>query len=249
MKPTFTNISAFYGELTGPSIRAPNSSVSTLARDRSTLTKTRETEIWDKRAYSPPSPSLSCLLPLESARVLNRPSHHRACVFRAGCWIVSDDGGRGATLSFLSFYYYNTRLLIKYRHCPPFRIPKSWGTKEAWKERASRGNRAPLLLQRGLRVLFQHRRALDSSSSPAMVRQSVAPVADPAWGLTGTPWAVLCSSVNINCILSSASSTDRFIQTFYSLLAIRSLLNGCIYAKRETVGILFIYVESLIASH
>lgn len=157
-------------------------------RDQPTPNKTRETERSGTQArtrHPLPSPSLSCS-PFESARVLYRPSHRRACVFRAGCWIVSDDGGRGATLSSLTFYYYNTKLLGKYRLCPPFRIPQSWGTKEARKERAaSRGNLVPLLLQRGLRVLFQHRRGLDSSSSRAMVRQSVAPVADPARGLTG----------------------------------------------------------------
>lgn len=60
--------------------------------------------------------------------------------------------------------------------------------KAASRERASRDSPAPLFLLRVLHLPFQHQRALDSSSNPAMVRQQEVQGPDPARGLTGTIW-------------------------------------------------------------
>ena len=68
----------------------------------------------------------------------------------------------------------------------PRRTSERWGTRAAWRARGRRGRPARRPLQRGLRLPFQHHRPLDSSPSPAMVRQPEGQGLDPGRGLTGS---------------------------------------------------------------
>lgn len=109
-----------------------------------------------------------------------------ARVLRAGCWIVGDDGGRGATLSSIRVFTPAVKTTHNHRFSPSRPIPKQWGTRPAWRGRDRRDSPAPPSLQRGLRLPFQHHRTLDSSSSPAMERPPEEVGLRPGRGLTGS---------------------------------------------------------------